>query len=149
MGQAALKFQQRGRTPCIGADGTMKPDLRRRWSACCCWRLPCRSFPRANGGGWSDESTYYLLAHSLARDLDFTYRREDLVRVWEEFTPGPQGIFLKKGKDIDIHGSSEFPFVQWTKREDPESGTRLYYSKSYIYPLAAAPFVYAFGTSGS
>jgi len=106
-------------------------------------------FPKANGGGWKgDESTYYLLAHSLARDLDFTYEREDLVRVWEEFTPGPQGIFLKKGKDIDIHGSSAFPFVQWTKREDPESGTRLYYSKSYIYPLAAAPFVYAFGTSG-
>ena len=96
-------------------------------------------FPRANGGGWKgDESTYYLLAHSLARDLDFAYTREDLVRVWEEFTPGPQGIFLKKGKDVDVGASSEFPFLRWTKREDPESRTRLYYSKSYLYPLAAA-----------
>ena len=34
------------------------------------------------------------------------------------------------------------------KREDPDRDTRLYFSKSYIYPLAAAPFVYAFGTNG-
>ncbi|HMJ85497.1 MAG TPA: hypothetical protein VK504_20085, partial [Vicinamibacterales bacterium] len=26
--------------------------------------------------------------------------------------------------------------------------TRLYYSKSFIYPLAAAPFVFVFGTNG-
>jgi hypothetical protein len=106
------------------------------------------NFPKANGGGFKgDESTYYLLAHSLARDFDFAYEHKDLVRVWEEF-PGPQGIFLKKGKSIDIQGSSSFPFVRWVKNEDPESATRLYFSKSYIYPLVAAPFVYVFGTNG-
>ena len=106
-------------------------------------------FPKANGGGWKgDESTYYLLGHSLARDFDFAYERPDLVRVWEEFTPGPQGIFLKKGKDIEIRSSGALPFFRWIKHEDPQSGTRLYFSKSYIYPLAAAPFVWAFGTNG-
>jgi hypothetical protein len=105
-------------------------------------------FPKANGGGFKgDESTYYVLAHSLARDFDFQFERQDLVRVWEEF-PGPQGIFLKRGKAIDVRGSSEFPFVRWTKREDPERETRLFFSKSYIYPLVAAPFVYFFGTNG-
>ena len=50
-------------------------------------------FPKANGGGFKgDESTYYVLAHSLARDFDFQFEREDLLRVWEEF-PGPQGSF--------------------------------------------------------
>ena len=105
-------------------------------------------FPRATGGGFKgDESTYYVLAHSLSRDRDFQYEHRDLMRVWEEF-PGPQGIFLKKGKSIDLQGSGDFPFFRWTKREDPLSGTRLYFSKSYIYPLVASPFVYLFGTNG-
>ncbi len=105
-------------------------------------------FPKANGGGFKgDESTYYVLAHSLARDFDFQYERKDLMRVWEEF-PGPEGIFLKTGKDVEIRGSSAFPFFRWVKREDPERDTRLYFSKSYIYPLVAAPFVVLFGTNG-
>ena len=58
-------------------------------------------FPKAAQGFKGDEATYYSLAHSLARDFDFTFERQDLVRVWEEF-PGPEGIFLKRGKDIDI-----------------------------------------------
>jgi hypothetical protein len=105
-------------------------------------------FPKANGGGFKgDESTYYMLAHSLARDFDFQYERKDLIRVWEEF-PGPQGVFLKTGKDVEIRGSGSFPFFRWLKREDPERETRLYYSKSYIYPLVASPFVLLFGTNG-
>jgi len=105
-------------------------------------------FPKANGGGFKgDESTYYVLAHSLSRDFDFEFRRADLIRVWEEF-PGPQGIFLKRGKDIEIRRSGTFPFVRWIKHEDPERDSRLYFSKSYIYPLVAAPFVYLFGTNG-
>ena len=106
-------------------------------------------FAKANGGGFKgDESTYYVLAHSLAQDYDFEYQRKDLIRVWEEFPTGPQGIFLKRGKSIRMRGSDEFPFVRWIKHEDPERETRLYFSKSYIYPLVAAPFVYVFGTNG-
>ena len=105
-------------------------------------------FPKVTGGGFKgDEATYYVLAHSLARDFDFQFERHDLVRVWEEF-PGPQGIFLKRGKAIELRGSGQFPFVRWIKHEDPERDTRLYFSKSYIYPLFAAPFVYLFGTNG-
>jgi hypothetical protein len=105
-------------------------------------------FPRANGSRFKgDESTYYMLGHSLARDWDFQYERKDLIRVWEEFS-GPEGVFLKTGKDVEIRGSRSFPFLRWLKREDPERETRLYFSKSYIYPLAAAPFVMLSGTNG-
>src|SRR5688572_14736512 len=105
-------------------------------------------FPSANGSRFKgDESTYYMLGHSLARDFDFQYDRNDLIRVWEEFS-GPEGVFLKRGKDVEIRGSSSFPFFRWLKREDPERETRLYFSKSYIYPLIAAPFIVMFGTNG-
>ena len=105
-------------------------------------------FPKTNGGGFKgDESSYYVLTLSLARDRDFQYEHKDLMRVWEEF-PGPQGIFLKAGKSITVDVSGRFPFVRWVKREDPHRATRLYFSKSYIYPLVASPFVYAFGTNG-
>ncbi len=47
--------------------------------------------------------------YSLARDRDFTFQRQDLIRVWEEF-PGPEGIFLKRGASVDFKRSSSFPF---------------------------------------
>jgi hypothetical protein len=103
-------------------------------------------YPKAAQGFKGDEATYYSLAHSLARDFDFTFERQDLVRVWEEF-PGPEGIFLKRGKRIEIRGSRAFPFLRWVKRNDPVR-TRLYYSKAYIYPLVAAPLVWIAGTNG-
>lgn len=88
------------------------------------WALSI-DFPKASGGFAGDAATYYTLGHSLAHDLDFEYRRDDLVRVWEEFPSGPEGIFLKRG-----------------------SGGRLYYAKAYIYPLMASPFIWLFGTNG-
>jgi hypothetical protein len=105
-------------------------------------------FPKANGSRFKgDESTYYMLGHSLARDFDFQYERKDLVRVWEEFS-GPEGVFLKRGKDLEFRADASFPFFRRFKREDPERETRLYFSKSYIYPLIAAPFIVFFGTNG-
>jgi hypothetical protein len=103
-------------------------------------------FPKTAQGFKGDEATYYSLAHSLARDADFTFERKDLVRVWEEF-PGPEGIFLKRGKAIRIEWIGQPPFFRWVKSEDPKR-SRLYYAKSYIYPLAASPFVFLFGTNG-
>src|SRR5688500_505940 len=61
-------------------------------------------FPRAAIGIQSDEATYYMMGRSLAEDGDLTYRREDLVRVWEEFPSGPAGLFLKKGRDVQSAG---------------------------------------------
>ncbi len=103
-------------------------------------------FPRASIGFKGDEATYYMLAHSLARDHDFTYERKDLVRVWEEYH-APEGVFLKRGKSVHLAWDGRFPFAHWVKSDDPVP-TRLYYSKSYIYPLVASPFVWAFGTNG-
>jgi hypothetical protein len=81
---------------------------------------------KAMGGGFfGDAATYYTLGHSLATDLDFEFQRDDLARVWEEFPTGPEGVFLKRGKDAKI-----------------------FFAKSYIYPLASAPFIWLFSTNG-
>ena len=105
-------------------------------------------FPRAAIGIQSDEATYYLMGHSLASDGDLTYRREDLARVWREFPSGPAGAFLKRGRDVlAVDPSSRPPFFEIRTRPDPDR-SRLYYGKSFVYPLAAAPFVWLFGTNG-
>jgi hypothetical protein len=91
-------------------------------------------FPRAALGFKSDEATYYMMAYSLIDDGDLTYTKDDLVRVWREFPGGPAGVFLKKGTTLG--GAA-----------DPNTN-RLYYGKSFIYPLCAAPFVKIFGTNG-
>ncbi len=89
------------------------------------WALSLDFVKASNNGFFGDAATYYTLGHSLADDFDFEYRREDLVRVWHEFPAGPEGLFLKRGSD-----------------------SHLYFAKSYIYPLVAAPFVWLLGTNG-
>ena len=103
--------------------------------------------PKADQGFKGDEATYYSLTLSLARDFDFAFEHEDLTRVWEEFSAGPDGIFLKRGKVSQIRRSDHFPYFRRVKFDDPVR-TRLYYAKSLIYPLAAAPFAFLFGTHG-
>ena len=105
-------------------------------------------FPQAAIGIQSDEATYYMMGHSLAEDADVTYRREDLVRVWKEFDSGPTGVFLKRGSDIVEWGLMMRPPFFWTRVEPDPDGTRLFFGKSFIYPLFAAPFVRVFGTNG-
>ncbi len=104
-------------------------------------------FVKASSGFISDAATYYEMGHSLANDFDLEYRREDLVRVAREYPNGPEGIFLKRGTDHDVSVTGSFPFVHVTSREDGDP-SRLYFGKSYIYPLFAAPFVLLFGTNG-
>lgn len=105
-------------------------------------------FPRAAIGIQSDEATYYMMGRSLASDGDLTYRREDLVRVWEDFPSGPAGVFLKRGRDLVSAGVMLKPPFVWTEsREDPHLD-RYYYGKSFAYPLFAAPFVGLFGVNG-
>lgn len=85
-------------------------------------------------GFQSDEATYYLMGQSLVHDFDLEYRREDLVRTRAEFPEGPSGAFLKRGTTLD-------------GQPDPV-GDRLFFGKSFVYPLFTAPFVWAFGTNG-
>jgi hypothetical protein len=97
---------------------------------------------------FGDAATYYSLGHSLAEDFDFEFRREDLMRVWREFRSGPEGIFLKRGRDVQgLKLSPSPPFFVIASGPDPDGG-RLYYGKGFIYPLFAAPFVWLFGTNG-
>ena len=104
-------------------------------------------FSRAAFGFQSDEATYYMMAHSLARDGDLAYRREDLARVYREFPSGPSGVFLKKGLDLDVAVTGSFPFIAVASKPDPDNA-ELFYGKSYIFPVAAAPFVALLGTNG-
>jgi hypothetical protein len=111
------------------------------------WALTV-DYARSVPGFFGDTATYYSLGHSLAEDFDFAFRREDLVRVWHEFPSGPEGIFLKRGRDVQgISWSSTPPFFTIESTADPDAG-RLYYAKGFIYPLFAAPFVWLFGTNG-
>jgi hypothetical protein len=105
-------------------------------------------FPRAAIGIQSDEATYYMMGHSLAEDGDLTYRRQDLERVWKEFSSGPTGLFLKRGRDV-LEGGAMLrpPFVWFRTQADPDPA-RFFYGKSFIYPVFAAPFVKIFGTNG-
>ena len=89
------------------------------------WAISIDVMKASYGGFFGDAATYYTLGHSLAADFDFEYQRDDLVRVWEEFPTGPEGLFLKRGRD-----------------------GKLFYAKAYIYPLLAAPFIWVFGTNG-
>lgn len=105
-------------------------------------------FPRAGYGFQSDEATYYMMGHSLAEDGDLTYKKEDLVRVWREFPTGPSGVFLKKGQAVTgLSMTWRPPFIRIEGKPDPNTH-RLYYGKSFIYPVFAAPFVKVFGTNG-
>lgn len=78
-----------------------------------------------NGFLSADQAVYYAMAQSIAFDLDLKYTKKDLIRYYEDFPAGPNGIFLKKGRDGN-----------------------LYYAKSYAYALFAAPFVRVFGANG-
>jgi hypothetical protein len=105
-------------------------------------------FPRAAYDIHSDEATYYLMGHSLAADGDLQYRREDLARALREFPNGPNGVFLKRGVDVTGVGLvAAPPFVAVHGDKEADLG-RLYYGKSFAYPIAAAPFVWLFGTNG-
>ncbi len=101
-------------------------------------------YPRAAGAFWSDAATYYTMAHSIAFDGDIQFERADVERVFQEFEHGPSGIFLKRGREIDLSLTSGVPFLVSV---GPLTN-RLYFGKAFIYSLAAAPFVRVFGTNG-
>ncbi|MCJ7679173.1 MAG: hypothetical protein MUP70_00465, partial [Candidatus Aminicenantes bacterium] len=74
---------------------------------------------------FSDEAVYYSMTQSLAHDFDIEYTKRDLIRYYEDIDSGPMGIFLKKGKQ-----------------------DKIYFAKSFLYPLCAVPFYFLFGPNG-
>lgn len=78
-----------------------------------------------NGFLCADQAVYFAMTQSIALDGDLEYTRKDLARYYYSFDAGPQGIFLKKGKD-----------------------GRIFYAKSFAYSLFAAPFVRYLGVNG-
>src|SRR5471030_216538 len=94
-----------------------------------------------------DEATYVSMALSLAYDHDLTYERRDLDRFYGLYRSGPDGIFLKKGKQLRIRTNGQPPFVHEIKTSDPRTD-RLYFAKPLLYPIVAAPFVWLLGLNG-
>lgn len=103
--------------------------------------------PRTGYGVKSDEATYVAAALSLAHDRDLKYERRDLDRFAGLYHSGPEGIFLKRGKELRIRVRAPFPYVHLLTRPDADQ-TRLYFGKAFVYPLFAAPFVWMFGLNG-
>lgn len=101
-------------------------------------------YPRSAGGFWSDGATYYTMAHSLAFDGDLRFERADVERVFREFRNGPSGIFLKKGRELDLTLTTEIPFLV---SKGPLTDD-VFFAKAFLYSLVAAPFVRIFGTNG-
>jgi len=95
----------------------------------------------------SDESTYVMMALSLAYDQDLAYERRDLERFFGLYRWGPDGIFLKRGKRLRIDVDGSPPFLHLRKLPDLHPD-RLYFGKAFVYPLIAAPFVRVFGLNG-
>ena len=95
----------------------------------------------------SDEATYVMMALSVAYDHDLVYQRRDLERYEGLYRFGPDGIFLKRGKQLRLRFGGGLPFVHLVKTADPQSD-RFYFGKAFAYSLAAAPFVRAFGLNG-
>ena len=95
----------------------------------------------------SDEATYVSMSLSIAHDGDFAFQRQDLTRFWQIYGTGPDGIFLKRERGIDVTVGFRFPFVR-IERPVVTTDDRLYYGKAFIYPLVAAPFVRLGGLNG-
>jgi hypothetical protein len=95
----------------------------------------------------SDEATYVAMTLSAAYDGNLSYERRDLERFWGLYQQGPEGIFLKRGKQVRLDLTKTPPFIRTLKAEDIERD-RLYFAKSMSYAVAAAPFVRLFGLNG-
>jgi hypothetical protein len=94
-----------------------------------------------------DEATYVSSGLSAAFDHDLTYERRDLERFFGLYRAGPEGIFLKRGKQLRVKADGSFPFVHLVKRADPRTD-RLYFGKALLYGVIAAPMVRLFGLNG-
>ena len=102
---------------------------------------------RTGFGIKSDEATYVAMALSVAHDGDLAFEAEDLERFYQTYHIGPEGIFLKRGAAATYRLDETFPFVRRDTRLDNRND-RLYFGKSFIASVAAAPFVRLAGLNG-
>lgn len=108
---------------------------------------PLHTGPGIRGDIKGDEAVYVSAALSLAYDHNFSYERRDLERFEGIFHSGPEGIFLKSGKQLRLGIGGAFPYLHLIKLPDRRTD-RLYFSKALIYPIVAAPFVRLLGMNG-
>ncbi len=103
--------------------------------------------PRDVYGIKGDESTYVLMALSLARDGDLRYDKRDLERFWQVYGHGPEGVFLKRGGPLRPRLTGSWPFIRFEHPPD-RAADRLYFAKALLYAVAAAPFAFIAGVQG-
>ena len=87
---------------------------------------------QAGDGIKGDEATYVAMAFSVAYDRDLTYERRDLERFKTAYEDGPDGIFLKRGRELHLGLSGWWPPEldgELDRRTD-----RLYFGKAFILP---------------
>ncbi len=87
------------------------------------WSLYKVHFPP---GPIGDEPAYVMMTQSLWHDHDLAYDHRDLLRAYQAWDQGPNGVIL------------------FTR----DGGKSMYYGKPYVYPLAAVPFYALFGVQG-
>ncbi len=103
--------------------------------------------PTVVGPHKGDEATFVAMALSLAHDGDLKYTSEDFDRFTALYGRGPEGVFLRRGYDVDVRLQAAWPPVELVREPVPvEQG--LDYSKSFAFAVFAAPFVAVFGLSG-
>src|SRR5437762_4497231 len=73
---------------------------------------------RTGYGVKGDEATYVATALSAAFDYDLRFERRDLERFVGLYRAGPEGIFLKRGKTIDLRDRDRFPFIAILNKPD-------------------------------
>lgn len=103
--------------------------------------------PESRGAIKGDESTFVAMAFSLAYDGDLDFDRDDLTRFRAALDRGPEGIFLKLGRDVDLRLVPTFPFVENAGRVEPGT-SRVYFGKAWVHAAVAAPLVRLFGLNG-
>jgi hypothetical protein len=95
-----------------------------------------------------DEATYVAMALSAAYDRDLAFGRRDLERFYGIYKGGPEGIFLKRGKQFRVRLRPSPPFVFVFNNTVEERQDRVFFGKAYAYSVAAAPFVWLLGMNG-
>ena len=95
-----------------------------------------------------DEATYVAMALSVAYDRDLSFQRRDLERFYGIYQQGPEGIFLKRGKQFRVRLRASPPFLFIYNNTAEGRQDRAFFGKAMVYSLAAAPFVWLLGMSG-